>query len=159
MGVILSQVALSTPFDNATNGFVAYEVQSAIEEARNTALGKLRDPRHFAMNGTVSNGNWISVNNLIPSFKYVFTEPVKLIGIEWSCGNGNGKDFDLEFYKNGETVSDLFRIYEIRNSLNDYGYEIGWSNLFDIGDFMRVKYIDQGLNVSDFAGRFLFEVL
>lgn len=33
MGVVGTQVAISVPFDNSSNGFTADEVQSAIEEA------------------------------------------------------------------------------------------------------------------------------
>ena len=34
-----TQSAVQTPFDNSTNGFTSTEVQSAIEEAKNTAPG------------------------------------------------------------------------------------------------------------------------
>lgn len=120
--------------------------------------GKLRDPRPFSMNGTVGNGNWISISELIPSYKYVFTEPVKLIGMEWSNGGGSDRSFDLVFYKNGILAANIVRTYQVRNSTNDYGSAILWDNLFAAGDYMRVMYVDQGNNVSDFAGRFNFEV-
>lgn len=122
-------------------------------------VGKLRDPRAFSMNGTVGNGDWISVSELLPSYKYVFTEAVKLIGMEWSNGSGAGRDFDLVFYKNGITASDIIRTYQVRNSTYDYGSATGWTETFQVGDYMRVMYIDQGDNVSDFGGRFNFEVL
>lgn len=121
--------------------------------------GKLRDPRQFKMNGTVGNGNWITIDELLPDYKYVFTEPVKMIGMEWSNGGGTGRDFDLEFYKNGILAGNLIRTYQVRNSTYDYGSAIGWDNEFAAGDWMRVKYVDQGDNVSDFGGRFNFEVL
>lgn len=121
--------------------------------------GKLRDPRQFSMNGTVGNNNWITISELLPDYKYVFTEPVKLIGMEWSNGNGAGRDFDLKFFKNGILAGNLIRTYQVRNSTYDYGSQTGWGDLFNAGDWMRVQYVDQGDNVSDFGGRFNFEVL
>lgn len=127
--------------------------------SQNYAIGKLRDPRTFNMNGTVGDGNWISVSELIPSFKYIFTEAVKLVAIEWSNRNGAGRDFDLLFYKNGIDAGNLLYTYQVRNSTYDYASQTGLSYTFTNGDYMRVKYVDQGNNVSDFAGRFVFEVL
>jgi len=143
----------------SASGFTAVWVKEAIVEAKATASGKLRDSRQFTMNGTVGNGNWITPSELLPDYKYVFTEAVKFYGIEWSNANGTGRDFDLEFYKNGITVTEKFYTYPVRNSTYDYGSIIGLNYTFGVGDWMRVKYIDQGDNVADFGGRFLFEVL
>lgn len=41
MGDWITQVAKSVPFDNSTNGFVSEDVQAAIEEAKDTAIGAL----------------------------------------------------------------------------------------------------------------------
>jgi len=41
--LFIKDVARSIPFDNATNGFTAEEVQSAIEEASSGAISKVRD--------------------------------------------------------------------------------------------------------------------
>ncbi len=125
----------------------------------NFAAGKLRDPKQFTMNGTMGNGDWVSVSNLLSDYKYVFTEPVNLIGIEWSNANGNDRDFDLVFYKNGIAAGNIIRTYQVRNSTFDYGYDSGWSDEFVAGDYMRVKYVDRGKNCADFGGRFNFEVV
>lgn len=140
--------------DNSTTAGVWTKSVSA-----NYITGKLRDPRFFSMNGTVSDGNWISISNLLSDYKYVFTEGVRLIGIEWSNGSGDNRDFDLVFYKNGTDVGNIVRTYSVRSSTYDYGYDTGWNNDFALGDYMVVKYVDQGNNVSDFGGRFNFEVL
>ncbi len=129
-------------------------MQNAIVEARTSALGKVRVPFPFIMNGSVGSGNWITVSELIPEHKYIMTKTCKLVGISWSNNTVNA-DFDLEFYKNGILVGNKFRTYQARNLT--YGYEEGWSDSFVAGDWFRVKYIDQGDNVSDFSGFFLVE--
>lgn len=158
-GIFRGALAWLIPFDNSSNGFTSTDVQAAIEEAKATAAGKLRDSRYFIMNGTVSNGDWLAPSNLISDYKYIMTENLKFYGLSWSCGNGDGRSFDLEFYKNGTDPGDLFYTYEVRNSTNDWDYITGLNYTFQAGDYMEVKYVDQGLNVSDFAGRFLMEVL
>jgi len=126
---------------------------------QNFAVGKLRDPRIFSMNGTMGNGDWVSISNLLSDYKYIFGENAKLIGMEWSNGSGDNRSFDLIFYKNGTGSGNIVRTYQVRNSDESYGFATGWDNLFAPGDYMRVKYVDRGLNCSDFGGRFNFEVV
>lgn len=116
------------------------------------ATGKIRTPFPFAMNGTMSGGNWVSVSELIPDHLYIMPATCKLIGLSWSNASA-GRDFDLEFYKNG-TVT-LIHTYQARNL--QYGTELGWSYAFTAGEYFRVKYIDQGDNASDFSGFFYVE--
>ena len=151
-----TEVAKSVPFDNSSNDFTSTDVQSAIEEAKLTATGKIRFTLSFAMNGVVSNGNWITISELIPAHLYILTVNCKMKGISWSNQNAN-VDFDIEFYKNGTNASNLFRTYQVRNLT--YSYENNWNDLFSAGDYIRMKYIDQGDNASDFSGFLWFETV
>jgi hypothetical protein len=63
----ITQVAKSVPFDNATNGFTSDEVQSAIEEARNTAEGKARYCVNAGFDGTASTGRYLEYNSNVDS--------------------------------------------------------------------------------------------
>jgi hypothetical protein len=59
--------AIRVSFDNATNGFTSTEVQSAIEEAKNTALGKARFVVSAGFDGNASTGRYLEFNSNVDS--------------------------------------------------------------------------------------------
>jgi hypothetical protein len=67
MQTIVTQVARSVPFDNTSNSFTAKETQSAVEEARNSASGKIRIPDNAGFDGTASSGRWLERTANAPS--------------------------------------------------------------------------------------------
>ena len=144
--ILVTQHSRGTPFDNATNSFTSTEAQSAIEEARDAATGKIQYLVSINRNGVMSNGDWFGRNEVMPnSASYVANRAITLIGISWSNSKAD-RDFDLEFYKNGRTTT-KFRTYEARNLT--LGYDFGWTDSFSAGDYLDIKYIDQGDNASD----------
>jgi hypothetical protein len=66
-GPFTSPVALSVPFDNATNGFTSIEVQSAIEEARQNAEGRSRFMANCGFDGNSSVGRYLEYNSNVDS--------------------------------------------------------------------------------------------
>jgi hypothetical protein len=79
--------ALYVSFDNATNGFTATEVQSAIEEARATALGKPRFLASAGFDGNASVGRYLEFNSNVDSYQtgYVNANPSWLKEISCGC--------------------------------------------------------------------------
>jgi hypothetical protein len=150
------RTASQNSFDNTSNGFTATNVQTAIEEARNTATGLLMYTVSVTCNGSMSNGQWIGKGELLSNtVTYVAPRSLQLIGASWGNSNAN-VDFDLEFFKNGRGTT-KFRTFQIRNLT--YGYEFNWSDSFVAGDFLDIKYVDQGDNASDFAIDLIFKAV
>lgn len=148
----VTQHARSTPFDNSTNGYLATNLQDAIEETNSLLLYVISITR----NGTMSNGDWIGKGELLANTaSYVCPRKLQLIGMSWANSSAN-VDFDLEFYKNGRATT-KFRTYEARNLTYGYGY--GWTDAFNDGDYLDIKYIDQGDNAADFAIDLIFKAV
>lgn len=59
--------ALFVSFDNSTNGFTSTEVQSAIEEAKNYAIGKARYTISSGFDGNASVGRYLEFNSNVDS--------------------------------------------------------------------------------------------
>lgn len=141
----ITQVADSIPFDNETNGFSAERVQPAIEEAKATAVGLPRFTLPLIYNSTLSNGDWISYNNLTPNSRIILPIACKVQEFSWS-NTRSSADFDLDFYKNGRPGTFL-QTFEVRNDL--YGYFTSVDESFVAGDILDIEYVDQGTNAAD----------
>jgi len=64
--VFLSPVAKSIPFDNASNGFISTNTQSAIEEINNNAIISASPGYSFGRSGLVTKGTYLQ-NETVPS--------------------------------------------------------------------------------------------
>lgn len=142
-------VADSVPFDNDTNGFTADSTQEAIEEAKAQAEGFPRAGIPLVQNGVQGNGDWISYSNLVPDA--VITFPVNSRINEITVANRkNSVEFDLEVYKNGSTAGDIVDTWSFSTGAGVNYASLSSVNLdLVVGDFIRLKYIDQGTNTSD----------
>jgi hypothetical protein len=102
------------------NGFVAKNVQEAVEEAKAAIEGKVSVLPTFLNNGLTKN-KWLALDgamnasNILPA---VTAFDSKLAAITFINGNNNA-DTDLEFYKNGV----LIYTWYIRNKR--YAYKTG----------------------------------
>lgn len=144
-----SQVARSTPFDNSTNGFTSVETQSAIEEAKAQAEGFPRAGLILISNGTQGNNDWITYSELTPNNKIVFPTNTRINEITFSNANVD-VEFDLQIFKNGIAVGNLIYTASFDTGASvDYGLITGVNLDFLAGDWIRIKYIDQGTNTSD----------
>jgi len=101
---------------------------------------------YFSENGAVGNGDWITLSSLTPDAKLIFPYDCTLKKLTWGNSN-NSIECDWEIYKNGISGGDLAGTIEIREA-NDYGTE-DLDLSFNAGDWIRVKYVDQGTNMSD----------
>lgn len=150
-----SYVAKSVPFDNATNGFVADKVQEAIEEAKDTALGKARVTMSSIMNGAVGANNWLGHNELVPGDTVPFRIPwdctLKEVTVSFPTLSVDGA---IEFYKNGTGAGQL--IYTETFTNVDGGKNFTPNLTFAAGDLLRMRWIDTGTNPSDMATQMFF---
>lgn len=147
------QQAIFTPFDNSTNGFVASDVQTAIEEAKATAEGFPRAGLVLTNNSTLSNGNWITYSELLANPRILFPVKIRLKEISWNNSNTSLGAFDFVFYKNGQLAGDIVYAYTAPagDLTNGYGYFAFPSNLdFNAGDSLFIKYVKpSGASISD----------
>ena len=129
--------------------FIVNNVGDGIREAKQNAEGFPRAGIALIANGVVSNNQWVSYSELLPNVQIVFPVNTKLNELTWANTNTN-VSFDLKFYKNGILDANLFYTYQVRNGTT-YGFQSGLNFTFNAGDWIRIKYIDQGTNVNDFA--------
>lgn len=141
-----SPVPEAIPFEDPI--FTSDNVKDAIVEAKNTAEGFPRAGIPLINNGTQSNNDWIAYSNLTPAVKIVFPVKTKLNEVTWA-NSRTSVEFALEFHKNGTTAGDIFYTYTVSSGSQNYGYVDGLSYTFDAGDWIRIKYDDQGTNTSD----------
>lgn len=145
-------VARAIPFDNSTNGFVATNVQTAIEETRLIAESK-RMTLTLTNNGTLANGNWITYSELLANPRILFPIKVRLKEISWVNNNTNLGAFDFVFYKNGQLPANIIYTYSppAADRTAGYGY-IAVPNAYDFlpGESMYIKYVKPaGTSLSD----------
>lgn len=94
-----SEVAESIPFDNDTNGFIADEVQGAIEEL-NEKVGVSASPGYsWGRSGNASSGTWLN-NDEVPSNNTGRTIALINPSIQnISVANENINTFDISVYE------------------------------------------------------------
>lgn len=162
-------VSKNVLFNNLTNGFSATESQTAIEEAKNKALGGSRFTLICTFNGTVGNNNWLGYNELLPGNQIPIRLPLKcrireisfsynqntLLGVPLSSENIDGQ---FQIYKNG--LTDPTNVIYTETFINQPGGKnvIGLSLDIAAGDFIVGKWIDTGDNPSDMAIVYFFEI-
>jgi hypothetical protein len=148
-------VAVEIPFDNATNGFTADEVQTAIEEAKQNSEGFPRAGLPLIANGTVSNGNFITYTELLANPRILFPVKVRLKELTWVNNNTNLGAFSFQIFKNGQAVGNLFYTYTppAGDLTAGYGYFVFPTNLdYAAGDSMYIKYVKpSGTSLADLA--------
>ncbi len=101
--VYVSPVARAVPFDNATNGFVSTEVQSAIEEAQKTVLSVFAQSSSTVSTTSATYGT-IADMTLTPvagKWMHHFTCNFRSTGVN-TMGN-------IAFFKNGVQVASTTR--------------------------------------------------
>jgi len=142
--------AFGVPFRSdptRVNGFIAKDTQTAIEEVRSIA-NPLIVPINLIYNGTLSNGNFIGYNNLLPGDLTPIIVPISgtFTGFTWSNRDADS-DFDLEFRKNTTGGSPFFT-WSVTNT-KTADVNLGTPETITAGDTFYVKYVDQGSNATD----------
>lgn len=142
----LGHLFLSPSNSDRTNNFTSINVQQALEEIDATARLPVY-PLQLVMNGTMSNGDWITYSNLTPNATIIIPVKSQLSSLTW-VNTSTSREFDLEFYKNGRGTT-KYATREVRSGANKSGYFTGLTDSFNAGDTLDIKYIDQGSNASD----------
>ena len=103
----LTNVAVSTPFNNSINGFVATDVQTAIEEAKSSAEGKVRYNATCGFDGNASSGRYLEfITNISSSLTpFVIAEKSYLKSI--SIGTNGNSTTTVTIYKNGVALETI----------------------------------------------------
>jgi len=151
----ISGVAADHFFDNSTNGFSSKTVQSAIEENRTSASGKLIA---FTVGRSGSAGNaflYFGDSGLTTNDSPIIVpENAKIVGITATSNSGNRNyDVNLNIAKvNQGTTIDRSLVYQIRNTRNFI--KMDWTNsdanyLVSAGDKITVYCQSQGAAPSD----------
>jgi hypothetical protein len=105
-----SLVARAIPFDNSTNGWIATETQSAIEEAKSQSIATVGGAITFGFDGNASSGRWLETFTNIASnlTGYVIAGNKTLRGLSIAGATGSTYTATVTLYKNGvlfETIS------------------------------------------------------
>lgn len=156
--VSITPVAQSIPFDNATGGFDATDVQAAILEAKSDAVNLPRYSIVTTFNGNVSNNQWLGYDNLLPGDQVPILIPLRsrLKELTFSCAGDDKVDGRLDLYRNGLLVGDIFFQGSFVNE-NQKTFS-GINQLFDTNDTLVGRWVDQGDNPGDAAIVYFFQV-
>ena len=146
-----SAVAEEIPFEDA--GFTSDNTQDAIIEAKQNAEGFPRAGIPLIYNGTLSNNDLVSYSNLTPTVPIVFPVNTKLNELTFA-NHRNSVECDLEIWDGGVSSGTLIKTVNVSTGagVNYQSFDLNVDNLtFSAGDFIQIRYIDQGTNARDLA--------
>jgi hypothetical protein len=143
-------VADQIPFDNESNGYVSETTQEAIEETRELAAGFPRAGLALVYNGTAGNNDIISYSNLTPNTPIVFPVNTQINELTFA-NNRTSIECDLEIWDGGVATGTLVKTVSVSTAAtNNQVFDLNADNLtFSAGDFIQIRYIDQGTNARD----------
>lgn len=158
-----TQLAQQTPFDNSTNGFLATEVQTAIEEAKLTG-GVQRFSITSINNGTLTNNQRVGYSESLPNTPIVIPKASILKEITFANSATNA-DARFDIYRRPTPLSSptpggtavLLQQWTITNSLT--GLLTGLNFSFSAGEEILMVFIDTGDNPTDAAVMFFFQAI
>lgn len=124
-------------FDNSTNGFASNNVQSAIEEAKNTAEGKARWLASPGFDGTASVGRYLEFSSNVNSNQSGLVVPRSASLKELSLALNTSGTITFTIYKwNGSAETSLTTI---STSSSRKSIVTGLDILLNSNDELRVK--------------------
>lgn len=144
----ISAIAKAIGFDNSTNGFIATDVQTAIEEAKQNAEGFPRAGIRSTYNSVVSANQWLGPSELLPNTPLVIAaQKIKINEISWANQTTNVA-FRIQFRLNSRTGT-IFYTLTVTSPNSGYGYVTGVNYTLNAGDTIHAQYLDDGTNCSD----------
>lgn len=170
-GPFTSPVAQSVPFEPdrdpqyggnpGPSGITSEDVQSAIEEAKATAVAKVRFTIVTVHNGTITNNQWLGYSELLPGDLVGIRLPLacKLREISASFNNAS-VDGTIVLYQNGTLAGNIIdnTTFVLSNVTSGIIFT-GIDYTFAANDVLRARWTDSGQNPSDLAIVYYFEVL
>ncbi len=156
-----TQLAQQTPFDNSSNGFIATEVQTAIEEAKLTG-GTQRFSITFINNGTLTNNQRVGYSDALPTTPVIIPKNAILKEITFA-NSGTNADARFDIYRRPTPLASatpggtavLLQQWTITNSLT--GLLSGLNFSFSAGQEILIVFIDTGDNPTDTAMMLFFQ--
>lgn len=134
-----NEIARTVPFDNSTNGYIADNVQDAIEETLVNA-GSSRYPMLFGYNGNASTNRWLEMFQSNPSNQsgFVVAEPATVKAMSVSAKTA--ATAQVTFYINA-VATDILTVTASRTA-----YESGLDWSLDPGDEVSAQVTSGSLS-------------
>lgn len=137
-------VAQAVPYDNDVSGIPAENVKDAIDyNNAQASVAVFTIPLIY--NGTLSGDIFVSYSNLTPNSPIVIPVNAAFTGFTYSNGK-TGADYTFEFRRN-TTVGTPF--YSISKTNTQYFAQSVPDEIFNAGDIISLKYLDNGTNSND----------
>lgn len=153
MNITRTQQAVQTPFDNSSNGFLATDTQTAIEEAKLTG-GIQRFTINLMHNSTLTNNQRVGVSEVLPNTPIIVPKNCFLKEITFSNA-ATTSDARFDIYRRptplatntpGGTAT-LLQQWTVTNSLT--AILTGMTHTFTAGQELLIIFIDTGDNPTD----------
>lgn len=139
------RTALTNSFDNSSNGFVSTNVQAAIEEAKTTAEGKARYALSLINNGTLTNGQFIGYNELLPGDQTLIVFPVACAIKEVVFTNSSVNNLGTFTFRKNSTAGASYRTWTINTGATVKQQVLtGINDTFASGDYVTIKWAKTG---------------
>lgn len=153
-------VARSLFFDNASNSFSATDVQAAIEEARDTASGKVRFTLMAEYKGSIPSNFFIGERAEMPSDSTPFLVPRNCHLKELTLANiSDASDYTFEFRKNTTTGTPFFSWNAVLGTNEFIKYIAALNYAFSAGDYFNIKAVkNSGNSLKDIVLVMYFQV-
>ena len=156
-----TQLAQQTPFDNASNGFTATNVQAAIEEAKNSATVQ-RFSIQLLHNGNMTNNQRFPYDALLPNTPVIVPKNSILRELAFS-NQAATTDARFDIYRRSPPISSatpggtatLLQQWTITNQQT--AVLSGLNFAFTAGQELLIIFVDTGDNPADAAMICFFE--
>lgn len=111
------RTALNNIFDNSTNGFIASNVQAAIEEARTTGLITVGGAILLGFDGNASSGRWLEVITNVSSndTQYIIAGTKIIRAIALGTNKSSTYTCTITLYKNGVSLDTITLSSQYKN--------------------------------------------
>lgn len=138
-------VAQATPYDNTDSGLAAENVKDAIDEASAQAsVAVFTIP--LVYNGTLSADTFISYSNLTPNTPVIVPINSEFVAFTFSNSRATA-DYTIEFRRNTNIGTPFYSVSQTNTQF--FADTLPIAELFNAGDFISVKYVDDGGNAND----------
>jgi len=139
------QVAEAVPYDNTDSGLVSENTKDAIDEINAKAnVAVFTIP--LVYNGTISSDTFISYSNLTPNSPIIVPVNSEFVAFTFS-NSRSGADYGLEFRINSTTNTPFYSTSKTNTQF--FSETVTPPQVFNAGDIISVKYLDQGGNSND----------
>jgi hypothetical protein len=134
-------------------GYMADNVEGAIVEGVGTALNTPQLTYALTHNATVGAVQWLALTDLLSNPRHPMPRKILFEDLTWNNSNIDLGPFVFEFYKNGQTLSELVYTYTPTSTEKTQGYGVhsfSSSIIFEAQDVLYIKHVrTSGTSLSD----------